>query len=65
MFSAAGKGETLHGYLLIANGEREEGMQILKEYIDRCAGEIKINPKLCNLKLKREMQEAEQVYNEV
>ena len=50
---------------MIANGEREEGMQILKEYIDRCAGEIKINPKLCNLKLKREMQEAEQVYNEV
>lgn len=40
-------------------------MQILKEFIDRCAGEIKINPKLCNLKSKREMQEAEEVYNEV
>jgi len=33
VFSVPGKGETLHAYLLIAMGEREQGMNILKKYI--------------------------------
>ncbi len=33
IFSVRGKGETLHAYLLISMGEREEGMSLLKQFI--------------------------------
>ena len=33
VFSVPGKGETLHAYLLICMGEREQGMSILKKFI--------------------------------
>lgn len=33
VFGVKGKGETLHGFLLISMGEREQGMSILKQYI--------------------------------
>ena len=33
VFGVTGKGEILHGFLLISMGEREEGMGILKKFI--------------------------------
>ena len=33
IFGVKGKGKTLHAYLLISMGEREQGMQILKQFI--------------------------------
>ena len=50
VFSVQGKGETLHAYLLISMGEREQGMQILKKFIASTEASMQGQNRLQNLK---------------
>jgi len=46
VFSKPGKGETLHAYLLISMGEREQGQAILKQFIASSEAAIKSKNRL-------------------
>ena len=65
VFSVPGKGETLNAYLLIAMGERDEGMAILKQYISTTEAELKTNARMQNLKVRKQLKQAQEVFNVV
>lgn len=65
VFGVKGKGETLHGFLLIAMGEREKGMSILKQYIGKTESQVKSTNRLQNLKERKLLKKAQEVFNVV
>lgn len=65
VFGVKGKGETLHGFLLISMGEREQGMNILKQYISRTEAHLKNTNRLQNLKERKQLKSAQEVFNVV
>lgn len=65
IFSVPGKGQTLNGYLLISCGEREQGMTILKNYIAETEAQLQGQNRLQNLKVRRQLKQAQEVFNVV
>ena len=65
VFSVPAKGETLHAYLLISMGEREQGMQILKKFIASTEASMQGPNRLQNLKQRRQLKQAQEVFNVV
>lgn len=63
VFSVPGKGETLHAYLLISMGEREQGKEILKSFIARAQEALEGGGRLKNLKLKNQLARAKEVFD--
>ena len=61
VFSVPGKGETLEAYLLIATGEREAGMEKLKNYIAETREGLTEQQRTKFLKLSRQLKAAEDV----
>ena len=62
VFSVPGKGETLHAYLLISMGEREQGMSILKKYIAQTEYNMQQGSNsLQNLKQRKQLKQAQDV----
>ena len=53
VFSVPGKGETLQAYLLISMGEREKGVEILKNYIAQTEQGMLASSGLQNLKQRK------------
>jgi len=41
VFDVQGKGEILHAALLIATGEKDDGLELLKQIVDRMKVELK------------------------
>lgn len=58
VFSVPGKGETLHAYLLICMGERVEGVGILKKFIAKTEASLKVQRKVGNLKVTKQLKQA-------
>ena len=65
VFSVPGKGETLHAYLLICMGEKEQGMQILKSFIAQTEVAVKGGGRVKNLKVTKQLKQAKEVYDVV
>ena len=65
VFDVPGKGKTLEAYLQIAIGEREAGLEILKEYIKVTKEGLTGQARLQNLKLQKSLKDAEDVFEEV
>ena len=58
VFTVEGKGETLRAYLQIAMGWREEGMELLTQFITKNESNLKLETRLQNLK-KNKVEETE------
>lgn len=65
VFSVPGKGQTLHAYLLICCGEREQGIVKLKDFIAEAKETISQQRRLQNLKIKKQLEQAEEVFDAV
>lgn len=58
------KGLTLKAYLMIAQGEKEQGLSILKDYVEATRSALK-KERIPNLKAQRSLKQADEVLNTV
>jgi hypothetical protein len=52
VFENQNKGKTLNAYLLLAQGQRESGVQMLKEYTERLSKELGVENKRIKIETK-------------
>jgi hypothetical protein len=64
VFTTAGKGECLEAYLKIAMGEREDGIQILRSFLEREKENMK-GQRLKNLKMSDQVKSAQKVFESI
>ena len=63
VFTVEGKGETMRAYLLIAMGWREEGMEMLSQFIAKNEASLKLETRLQNLKKNKVLKQAQNVFD--
>ena len=63
VFTVDGKGETLRAYLQIAMGWREEGMELLTQFITKNESNLKLETRLQNLKKNKVLKQAQDVFD--